>query len=129
MLILADAAMIGSAEGERHGGRQPEQSRFRSTDAGHVVGAGGRLLPTAQGHPLRFPGARRCWRLDLFVVVDDDTLPERLSWRGKYDARKTYHRTVDIVACRVPVFERKRSVVGSLSHIADQEGVVVYERH
>jgi len=66
---------------------------------------------------------------DLFVVVDDDTPPERLSWRGKYEARKTYHRAVDIVACRASVFERKRGVIGSLSHTADQEGVVVYERH
>lgn len=65
---------------------------------------------------------------DLFVVVDDDTPPERLSWLGKYEARKTYHRAVDIVACRVSVFERKRGVVGSLSHTADQEGVIVYER-
>jgi uncharacterized protein len=65
---------------------------------------------------------------DLFVVVDDDIPPERLSWQGKYEARKTYHRAVDIVACRVSVFERKRAVAGSLSHIADQEGVVVYER-
>lgn len=67
--------------------------------------------------------------IDLFVVVDDDTPPERLSWRGKYEARKTYHQAVDIVACRASVFERKRGVVGSLSHTADQEGVVIYERH
>lgn len=66
---------------------------------------------------------------DLFVVVDDDTPPERLSWRGRYEARKTYHRAIGIVACRASVFERKRGVVGSLSHTADQEGVVVYERH
>lgn len=66
---------------------------------------------------------------DLFVVVDDDTPPERLSWQAKYEARKTYHHAVDIVACRASVFERKRGVVGSLSHIADREGVVVYERH
>ncbi len=65
---------------------------------------------------------------DLVVVADDDTPPERLSWRGKYEARKTYHRAVDIGACRASVFERKRGVVGSLSHTADQEGVVVYER-
>lgn len=66
---------------------------------------------------------------DLFVVVDDDTPPERLSWESKYEARKSYHRAVDIVTCRASVFERKRSVVGSLSHTADREGVVVYERY
>jgi len=66
---------------------------------------------------------------DLFVIVDDDTPPERLSWRAKHEARKSYHRAVDIVACRVSVYERKRGIVGSLSHVADQEGVVVYERH
>lgn len=66
---------------------------------------------------------------DLFIVVDDDTPPERLSWRGKHEARKTYHHAVDIVACRESLFERRRGVVGSLSHTADQEGVIVYERH
>lgn len=63
---------------------------------------------------------------DLFVVVDDDVPPEKLSWRGKYEARKSYHRAVDIVTCRQSVFERKRGIVGSLSHTADREGVVVY---
>jgi predicted nucleotidyltransferase len=66
---------------------------------------------------------------DLLVVVDDDTAPERLSWRGKYEARKSYHHAVDIVTCRASVFERKRGIVGTLSHTADREGVVVYERH
>ncbi|CAO3409022.1 nucleotidyltransferase family protein [Azospirillum largimobile] len=65
---------------------------------------------------------------DLFVVVEDDTPPERLSWRSKYEARSSYHRAVDIVACRASVFERRRGVAGSLSHIADREGVIVYER-
>ncbi|WP_109155390.1 nucleotidyltransferase domain-containing protein, partial [Azospirillum sp. TSO5] len=63
---------------------------------------------------------------DLFVIVEDDTPPERLSWQSKYEARRTYHRAVDIVACRASVFERKRGVAGSLSNIADREGVVVY---
>jgi len=66
---------------------------------------------------------------DLFVVVDDSLPSEQLSWRGKYEARKGYHRAVDIVTCRASVFDRKRTVVGSLSHVADQEGTVVYERH
>ena len=37
---------------------------------------------------------------DLFVIVEDDTPPERLSWQSKYEARRTYHRAVDIVAER-----------------------------
>ena len=65
---------------------------------------------------------------DLLVIVDDDVQAEKLSWKAKYEARKSYHRAVDIIACRASVFERKRSVVGSLSHVADQEGVVIYER-
>lgn len=65
---------------------------------------------------------------DLFVVVDDDTPPERLSWRGKYEARKTFHKAVDIVVCRRSSFESKRAVAGTLSHAVDREGVVVYER-
>ena len=65
---------------------------------------------------------------DLLVIVDDDVPPERLSWQSRYEARKSYHRAVDIIACRASVFERKRAVVGSLPHVADQEGVVIYER-
>lgn len=65
---------------------------------------------------------------DLLVVIDDDAPPEKLSWQARYEARKTYHQAVDIVACRASVFERKRTVVGSLPHTADYEGVVVYER-
>jgi len=65
---------------------------------------------------------------DLFVVVDDDTPPERLSWRGKYEARKNWHRAVDIVTCRASVFDRKRGLPGTISHTVDREGVVVYER-
>lgn len=65
---------------------------------------------------------------DLLVVLDDDAPPEKLSWQARHEARKTYHRAVDILACRQSVFDRKRGVVGSLPHTADQEGVVVYER-
>lgn len=65
---------------------------------------------------------------DLFVVVDDDAPAERLSWRGKYEARKTYHGATDIVVCRATTYERKRRLTGTLSHTVDREGVVVYER-
>jgi predicted nucleotidyltransferase len=65
---------------------------------------------------------------DLLVILDDDAPLEKLSWHARYEARRSFHRAVDILACRQSVFERKRSVVGSLPHTADREGVVIYER-
>jgi predicted nucleotidyltransferase len=65
--------------------------------------------------------------LDLLVILDDDARPELLSWRAGYEARKAYHRAVDIVPCRASMFEDKVRVVGSLAHTAETEGVVVYK--
>ena len=51
---------------------------------------------------------------NLLVIVDDDVSAEKLSWKAKYEARKGYHRAVDIIACRASVFERERCVVAIL---------------
>jgi predicted nucleotidyltransferase len=66
--------------------------------------------------------------LDLLVILDDDASPELLSWRAGYEARKAYHRAIDIVPCRESVFRERARIVGSLAHTAESEGVVVYER-
>ncbi len=65
----------------------------------------------------------------LFVIVDDETPPERMDWRNVYECRRNYRGAVDILPDRAATFEIKRHVVGSLPHTAANEGVVVYERH
>jgi uncharacterized protein len=67
--------------------------------------------------------------IDLLVVLDDDAPADRLGWRSAYEARKDFHQAVDIVPCRRRWFENKRAVVGSLAHMAAEDGVVTYERH
>ena len=51
-----------------------------------------------------------------------------LGWRSAFEARKDFHRAVDIVPCRRSWFEDKRDVIGSLAHMAAEDGIVVYER-
>lgn len=67
--------------------------------------------------------------IDLLVVLDDEVPAENLGWRSAFEARKDYHRAVDIVPCRRRWFEDKRRVIGSLAHMAAEHGVVVYVRH
>lgn len=66
---------------------------------------------------------------DLCVIVDDDCPPERLSWRGQYQARRDFHQAVDLLLCRASVFEEKRRLRTSLANAVASEGIVVYERH
>jgi hypothetical protein len=67
--------------------------------------------------------------IDLLVIVDDDTPPEKLTLRAGYEARRPYHGAADVFPCRNSVFEIKRRVVGTLAHEAAEDGIVVYERH
>jgi uncharacterized protein len=66
--------------------------------------------------------------IDLLVVLDDDAPAAKLGWRSAFEARKDFHQAVDIVPCRRRWFEDKRDVIGSLAHMAAEDGVVVYER-
>ena len=66
--------------------------------------------------------------IDLLVIVDDETPPEKLTLRAGFEARRGYRRPADVVPCRASVFERRRSIPGTLSRAADREGVTVYER-
>jgi predicted nucleotidyltransferase len=65
---------------------------------------------------------------DLLVVVDDDTPPERFSWQARYEARRSFHRAVDILLCRESVFADKARLPATLAHTVANEGLVVYER-
>jgi predicted nucleotidyltransferase len=66
--------------------------------------------------------------LDLVVLVDDDCPAEKLSWRALHEARRDYHRPVDIIAYRESRFHERAHIIGSLANIVSTEGVVVYER-
>ena len=66
--------------------------------------------------------------IDLLVVLDDDAPAAKLGWRSAFEARKDFHQAVDIVPCRRRWFEDKRDVIGSLAHMAAEDGIVVYER-
>jgi uncharacterized protein len=65
---------------------------------------------------------------DLLVIVDDRVPDEKLSWRAAFEARKDFHRAVDIIPCRRGWFEDKRDVAGSLANMAAEDGLVVYAR-
>src|SRR5947208_1315741 len=65
--------------------------------------------------------------IDLLVIVDDDTLPERLTLRAGYESRRSYRRAADVVPCREATFERKRGIAGTLAYEAAQDGITVYE--
>ncbi len=66
--------------------------------------------------------------IDLLVVLDDEAPAAKLGWRSAFEARKDFHRAVDIVPCRRRWFEEKRAVIGLLATMAAEDGVVVYER-
>lgn len=66
--------------------------------------------------------------IDLLVVVDDDTPPEKLTLRAGYEARRSYHGAVDVIPCREFVFKRKSRIAGTIAFEASREGHVIYER-
>src|SRR6266849_3220707 len=45
--------------------------------------------------------------IDLLVVVDDDTPPEKLTWRAGYEAHR-FRRAADVFPMRAEDFERDR---------------------
>jgi predicted nucleotidyltransferase len=67
--------------------------------------------------------------IDLLVILDDDVPNEALSWRRRYEARKGFAGSVDIIPCREGVLKDRGRAQGSFADIILREGVVVYERH
>ncbi|MBF0375005.1 MAG: nucleotidyltransferase domain-containing protein [Alphaproteobacteria bacterium] len=66
--------------------------------------------------------------IDLLVILDDDTPPEKLTLKAGFESRRGYTSATDVFPCRESVFQRKRGITGTLSYAASHEGVVVYER-
>ena len=65
---------------------------------------------------------------DLLVIVDDDIASEKLHWRSLHEARKRYRKSVDIVAFRQSTYDDQAGIVGTLAHMVDADGIVVFDR-
>jgi predicted nucleotidyltransferase len=65
---------------------------------------------------------------DLLVIVDDDIPSWKLHWRSLHEARKRYRRAVDIVAYRQSTYDQQADVVGTLPHMVQGEGLVIFDR-
>lgn len=72
--------------------------------------------------------ANRDSDIDLLVIVDDDTPPEKLTLRAGYEARRSYRGAVDVIPCREQTFQLKRRIAGTLPYEAALDGIIVYER-
>jgi predicted nucleotidyltransferase len=66
--------------------------------------------------------------IDLLVVVDDDTPPEKVAVRAGREARRRYRQPADVIPVRESTYRRFSRIVGTLPYAASTEDVVVYER-
>src|SRR5262249_57576093 len=57
--------------------------------------------------------------------VDDDTPPEKLTWKAGYEAHRS-GRAADVFPMRAETFERDRGIPNTLAAEADADGIVVY---
>ena len=64
--------------------------------------------------------------IDLLVIVDDDTPPERLTWKAGFDSHPSFTDAADVFPMRAETFERERGTTGTLAAEADTDGIVVY---
>ena len=67
--------------------------------------------------------------IDLLVLLDDDAPPEHLTAEAASEARRGFHRAVDIVTSRISTFERRAAAVGTAAHEVAREGRTIYERY
>jgi HEPN domain-containing protein len=63
--------------------------------------------------------------IDLLVIVNDDTPPEKLTWQAGYEAHGS-NRAADVFPIRAETFERERAIANTLAAEADADGIVVY---
>jgi uncharacterized protein len=66
--------------------------------------------------------------IDLLVVVDDDTPPEKVTLNAGREARRGYRRPADIFPVTEETFRRKCGIPGTLARAALLDGVTVYEK-
>ena len=66
--------------------------------------------------------------IDLLVILDDDTPPEKLSYDAGWEARRTYRRAADVIPIPESIYRRQARIGGTIAHAAMTEGIVVYDR-
>ena len=66
--------------------------------------------------------------IDVIVVVDDDTPPEKVTIKAGRESRRPYRQPADVIPVREETWRRFSWVVGTLPYAARTEGIVVYER-
>ena len=67
--------------------------------------------------------------IDLLVIVDDDTPPEKLTFRAGYESRRSYRDgSADVIPCRDETFNVMSRIAGTLPYEAARDGIIVYER-
>jgi hypothetical protein len=59
--------------------------------------------------------------IDLLVIVDDDTPPEKLTWKAGFDSHPSFTGAADVCPMRMETFERERGITGTLAAEADTE--------
>src|SRR5690349_20829652 len=63
--------------------------------------------------------------IDLVVVLDDDSSPEKLTSKAVAEARAGYHAPVDIIPCRAGKLYARARAVGSFAHQVLRDGISV----
>jgi len=66
--------------------------------------------------------------IDLLVVVDDDTPPEKLTLKAGCESRRAYHEPAEVIPGREDTFRRKSRIPGTRSRAATLDGIIVHER-
>ena len=62
--------------------------------------------------------ANRDSDIDLLVIVDDDTPPEKLTWKAGYESHRS-NAAADVFPMRAETFERDRGIPNTLAATAD----------
>lgn len=66
--------------------------------------------------------------IDLLVIVDDDTPPDKVTLKAGCQSRRSYPHPADVIPVHEATFQRKSKIANTLSRSAALEGIVVYER-
>lgn len=66
--------------------------------------------------------------IDLLVILDDDTPPEKVTVKAGRESRRPYRQPADVIPIRERTFQIRSQIAGTLSQAASLDGIVVYER-
>jgi hypothetical protein len=66
--------------------------------------------------------------IDLLVVADDDTPPEKVTVRAGRQSRRPYRQPARVIPVREATWRRFSRVTGTLPYAARTEGIGVHER-